>query len=231
LHGTGNYATNSLSYCYKSEAGVTRKIVANIPLDILRTDLERFRQKALELGATDSRIITTDMIIVDERVRAKCLNPKCPSYGTNGNCPPHAPDLDTVRKIVKSYQYAIFICTQYPPESFTEISKTSPWNDFRLKNHEIVSKVESEAFHSGYYLASGLADGPCKNLYCAGVECRVLKGETCRGSLKARYSMESWGMDAYRMATLAGWEVYPIGRETKKTDIAHGLTLGLVLVY
>jgi predicted metal-binding protein len=215
----------------ESEEGVTRKIVANIPMETLQADLERFRQKALELGATDSKIITTDKIIIDERVRSKCSNPKCPFYGTNANCPPHAPDLDTVRKIVNGYQYAVFIYTRFPPEAFTELSKTSPWNDCRVKNHEIVSKVEAEAFHNGYYLASGLADGPCKNIYCAGAECRVLKGESCRRSLKARYSLESWGMDAYRMCTLAGWDIFPIGGGTKKTDIEFGVTLGLVLVY
>jgi predicted metal-binding protein len=202
-----------------------------IPPELLQSDLERFRQMAVELGATDAKIITTDKIIVDERVRAKCSNPKCPYYGTNGNCPPYAPDLDTVRKIVGNYRYAVFIATRFPPDTFTEITKSSPWNDGEIKNHEIVSKVEGEAFHNGYYLALGLADGPCKVLYCDGVECRVLKGQSCRRGLKARYSLESWGMDAYRMAVRAGWDIYPIGVRTKKTDIPHGMTLGLVLVY
>jgi predicted metal-binding protein len=197
----------------------------------LQADLERYRQKALELGANDSKIITTDIIIVDERVRAKCSNPKCPYYGTNGNCPPHAPDLETVRKIIQNYQYAILTCTRFPAEAFTELTKDSPWKDCRGKNHEIVSKVEAAAFHDGYYLANGLADGPCKGLYCAGVECQVLLGKSCRKSLRARYSMESWGMDAYRMATLAGWDIFPIGRSTRRTDVPDGVALGLVLVY
>jgi len=210
---------------------VTRKVVAKVLPEVLQADLERYRHMALELGATDSKIITTDKIIVDERVRAKCLNPKCPFYGTNGNCPPHAPDLETVRKIIGNYQYAIFIYTRFPAEAFTELTRGSPWNDCRKKNHEIVSRVESAAFHDGYYLANGLADGPCKGLYCSGVECRVLQGKSCLKSLKARYSMESWGMDAYRMATLASWDIFPIGAATRKIDVPHGVTLGIVLVY
>ena len=210
---------------------MARKIVEQVTREVLEADLERYQQLALDLGATDSKIITTDMVIVDERVRAKCMNPKCPFYGTNGNCPPHAPDLDTVRRTVGNYKYGILIYTQLKPEAFTELNKNSPWNAFRLKNHEITAKVESAAFHDGYYLANGLADGPCKSLYCPGIECQVLKGQGCRKGLKARYSMESWGMDAYLMATRAGWEVYPVGGSTRKTDIPHCTALGLVLIY
>ena len=44
------------------------------------------------------------MIIIDERVRAKCLYPKCMSYGTNAHCPPHAMDLQDVRRLVERYE-------------------------------------------------------------------------------------------------------------------------------
>jgi predicted metal-binding protein len=209
-----------------------RKVMDKVPVETLQSDLEKYRQKALEAGASEAKVITTDTVIVDERVRAKCMNPKCTWYGTNGNCPPHAPDLEMVRKIVENYQYAIFILTKHPPETFvTENLKTSLPQTARLKSHEIVGRVEASAFHDGYYLASGLADGPCKNLYCLNVECAVLKGDCCRQGVKARYSMESWGMDAYRMATRVGWEIYPTGGATQKTDLPYSVTLGLVFIY
>lgn len=82
------------------EAVMVNKIVEAVSAETLQADLESFRQHALHLGATDAKIIASGQVIVDERVRAKCMNPKCHWYGTNGNCPPHAPDLDTVRNTV-----------------------------------------------------------------------------------------------------------------------------------
>ena len=43
---------------------------------------------ALKLGFTDAEIISTDMILIGERVRAKRIYPKCAGYGTSANCPP-----------------------------------------------------------------------------------------------------------------------------------------------
>ena len=85
---------------------MVRKILEVVPDKMLQQDLEKYRQRALELGVTDAKIISTDMILIDDRVRAKCIYPKCPSYGTNANCPPYAMELDQVRKTVNSFQYA-----------------------------------------------------------------------------------------------------------------------------
>lgn len=210
---------------------MVRKIAADIPAEILQADLETFRQKALEWGATDAKIITSDKVIIDERVRAKCLNPKCPLYGTNGNCPPHTPDLDTVRKIVHNFHYGILVITKYPQELFPKNYSDSPAGKDKLGSQKLISLIEAEAFHSGYYLAMGFADGPCKTRFCRNQECGVLTGKGCIMDLKARSSMESWGMDAYLMAAREGWEVYPIGMHTRPEDVPHRVALGLVLIY
>lgn len=210
---------------------MARKIVDNIPVEVVLADLEQYRKMALGLGAADAVILKTDQVIVDERVRAKCLNPKCSSYGTNANCPPNAPDLETVRKIVSKYSYGVFIYNRFPAETFTSEFRTKTYTQARLKNHNIVGAIEIAAFNDGYYLVTGLADGPCKPLYCPENECRVLEGKGCRAAFKARYAMESWGLDAYRMAIRAGWEIYPIGCSTVSGDVPHSVTLGLVLVY
>jgi predicted metal-binding protein len=67
---------------------MARKIVEEIPEEQLQQDLERYTRRATELGATDAKIITTDQVVIDERVLAKCTYPKCPGYGTNANCLP-----------------------------------------------------------------------------------------------------------------------------------------------
>jgi predicted metal-binding protein len=203
---------------------MARRITKRIPAETLQANLNTFREKALEWGATDAKIITADKVIIDERVRAKCMNPKCPMYGSNGNCPPYAPDLDMVRQVVNNFHYGIFVVTKFPFVAAGSIKD-------RIGNYELVARIEAEAFYSGYYLALGFADGPCKSRFCPDKECSVLTGQGCRMGLKARYSMESWGMNAYLMAAREGWEVYPIGKSTMPADVPYEVALGLVLIY
>ena len=211
---------------------MVRKVLERVPYEVLQKDLEKYRQKAIELGATDAKVIPADMVIVDERVRAKCMVPICDSYGICGSCPPHAMDIDTTRKLVNSFQYAIFMKLEVPSEQVAgpeaETKKlTAP---SRRKMNELVAKIEWEAFCDGYYLAVGFTVGACKNAYCPGIECSALvPGQGCRHPLKARSSMEAVGMDAFRMAAKVGWDVYPIGRSTSPSDVPIGLRLGLVL--
>lgn len=213
---------------------MSRRIMENVPNEIVQRDLERYRQRAIELGATDARVITTDIIPVDERVRAKCVYPRCPWYGTNANCPPHATDIETVRRIINKYHYAILTRIELPGELMTE---TEPENAKQrrqaiTKNYELVSKVESEAFYDGYHLALGLAAGPCKPIFCPDKECSALVlGQGCRNPLKARASMEGEGIDAYTLATRVGWDIYPVGKTTAASSVPHGTILGLVFIY
>ena len=213
---------------------MVRKIVEKVPPEVLQQDLEKYRQRALELGATDAKIITTDMILVDERVRAKCYYPKCGSYGTNVNCPPYAMDLDLVRKIVNNFQYAIFTKIETPSEEIAGPEARARGLTVRgqIKNHEIVSKIEAEAFFDGYHLAVGFAGGPCKRAFCPNDECSALvPGQPCRHPLRARTAMEGVGMDAFTMAAKVGWDIYPIGASISPSEVPHGTRLGLVLIY
>lgn len=212
---------------------MTQKIEEQVPNERLQGDLENYRKKALELGAADAKIITSDMIIIDERVRAKCLNPKCPSYGTNANCPPYAMNLDETRRIVSNFHFGIFTMIRTPFEVMAGQSKADQNARIRarMKSHEMISKLESQAFYDGYHLALGLADGPCKNVFCPNKECSALTpGQGCRHPLKSRPSMEAVGINAYGMAAAAGWDIYPIGRNTPD-ERPVGTILGLVLVY
>ncbi|MFC2002569.1 DUF2284 domain-containing protein [Chloroflexota bacterium] len=213
---------------------MVRKIVEKAPPEVLQQDLEKYRRRALELGATDAKIITTDMVLIDERVRAKCYYPKCGSYGTNANCPPYAMEVDLVSKVVNNFQYAIFTRFEVPSEEIAgpEARAKGLTARAQIKNHEIVSKIESEAFYDGYYLAMGFAGGPCKSAFCPNDECSALvPGQACRHPYRARSAMEGVGMDAFSMAAKVGWDVYPIGVSVLPSEIPHGTRLGLVLIY
>ena len=213
---------------------MSRKIVVEIPGEVLQPDLEKYRQRALELGAADARIITSDVVIVDERVAAKCCYPKCGSYGTNANCPPYAMDVERVRKVVDRFSYAIFIRLEVPSEEMAgkEVLRQRSQIPSQIKIHEIVSRIEAEAFYDGYHLALGFGGGSCKQAFCPHDECSALiSGQPCRHPLRARASMEAVGMDAFRMAAKVDWDVYPIGRILSSEDVPHGTRLGIVLIY
>ena len=115
-----------------------RKIKDDLTDEQVLKDLETYRQHAIDaLGATDAKVITTAQVVIDERVRVKCSYPKCMFYGTNAHCPPHAMDLDAVRKVVGMYRYGIFIRLEVPPHEFSgpTVARNSTASGF-LKTHQ-----------------------------------------------------------------------------------------------
>ncbi len=212
---------------------MVRKITDKVSPAQLTEDLEKYRLCAIELGATDAKVITTDQIIIDERVRAKCIYPKCNYYGTNAHCPPHGMEVAKVKQVVGSYHYAVFTRLQTPSASMSGADPSRPrlQDAAHLKIYEIISRIEAQAFYDGYHLALGFACGPCQRFFCRDAECRVLAGKGCRHPLRARSSMEGAGMDVFRMATQVGWELYPIGRATSPTDVPFAALYGLGLIY
>jgi predicted metal-binding protein len=221
---------------------MVRKIVETVPDEMLKHDLEKYRQKAIELGATDAKIITTDMVVVDERVRAKCIVPLCRRYGTNANCPPHTMDLEMVRKIVNKFHHAIFIKLELPSEL---IAGAEAWGNKgsgalwapaqRKMREEIMTEIEGGAFYDGYHLAMGIAGGTCAIDICADTfateGCVALLGKGCLHSLKARCSPESLGIDVFTMGARVGWDIYPMGKSTSPSEVPYGVILGLVFIY
>lgn len=212
---------------------MVRKFVGKVSDEELQKDLERYRKMAIELGASDAKVITTDMVIVDERVRAKCMYPKCSNYGTSLNCPPHTPDVEYIRRIVGSYRYAILFKLEVPAEETVthDADRGDSGKPYGLKRHEIVAKLEAEAFYDGYHLALGFGGGSCKEYYCPSLKCSGLEGKGCRAPLKARSAMEAVGIDVYTLATRVGWDIYPIGKRTRSSEIPFGLKLGIIFIY
>ena len=65
------------------------RITVDMGADQLEQDLERYRQLALELGASQAKILDVEDIVVDDRVSLKCQIPRCFGYGACAHCPPH----------------------------------------------------------------------------------------------------------------------------------------------
>jgi len=200
----------------------------------LQADLDRFRQTALELGAAGAEIIKADQLVVDERVRLKCLIPRCLRAGETPNCPPNAPDLDLVRKAFARYSWGLLIKTHVEPMSdfIPGSSKDESGTDrsllFHQKTAKIVYEIERLAYKNGYSLAMGLGGGSCKDYLCHGLVCQFKDSGRCRFPLRARPAMEALGIDVVDIIGKAGWTAYPLVDDP--AEIPCATSVGLVLI-
>jgi predicted metal-binding protein len=209
---------------------VARPFVIKVPEERLMTDLETFREKALELGAAAAEKIRASQIVVDERVRLKCTVPRCLRAGETPNCPPYAPELDVVRKAFAKFSWGILLKTHLEPmENYTPKSGQEQNLLFHKKSGEIVYELERLAYKQGYHLAMGLGGGSCKDYLCRGLICQFLDSGRCRFPLRARPAMEAMGIDVVDLISKVGWEAYPLLDDPGQIPCA--ISVGLVLVY
>ena len=216
----------------KAQNGPSKLIALDVSDKTLRGDLEYFRQKALEFGASMAEIIPASWIQIDERVRLKCAIPLCPYYNKSIHCPPHAPSIELMRKAVERYSHAIlFALDVIPAECFSDRSKKQEAAKWSKKAFEIVGRLETLAFGRGYYLAMGYGQASCKKALCGQETCLVLQGGKCPYPLKARPSMEAVGMDVFGLVTKVGWDIYPIYRSVNPDDVPRALSVGIVFIH
>lgn len=210
----------------------------------IQTDLEKYRQMAIELGMTDAAIIPAENVHVDPRVRGKCIIPKCPAYGSSAHCPPHSPGTKEIAEIVSGFNWAVLVKLNVDSElvggddslvldAEGNIVQTPKFKKL-LKQYrtlsDTVSRIEHQAFYDGHHLAISFAAGSCRGHYCNLMDCAVLEGAPCRFSGRARPSMESASMNVYRMVAEAGWEMYPIGTDIDPANVPHATLVGLALI-
>lgn len=183
-------------------------------------DFAFLRKMVLEQGAIEASIITTDKIVVEDRIVFKC-KVGCMNYGTTLSCPPHTPTAEEFRKIVNEYKYALFMKFTSSAKADANLAKNlskpiddpsisketkeelikfwSLWNKDKLKHLTIMLNLEKAAMRKGYPLATGLVSGYCK--LCD--KC-TLDRKTCRHPTKARYSEEAVGVNVQATAKKAG---------------------------
>jgi predicted metal-binding protein len=179
-------------------------------------------------GVDRAAILPAKDIIVDEKVRWKCIHPICFGYNTSAVCPPHTPPVDECERVIHSFRYAIVFQLGVPAEDFTG---------------------EAWANSMGYRQAVSFQGGPCTGLItgpCTGLRlgtesargsgdtvqtCAVLRGKGCRNFLKVRPAMEAMAIDVIGTIQPLGWDMVYIGGSTNNpADIPCASTVGLLLV-
>jgi predicted metal-binding protein len=208
------------------------KITADMNEALLPQHLEKYRDKAVELGASKAKIIRVEDIVVDDRIPLKCQIPRCFGYGAGAHCPPNTLSPEALRALLRKYYWAVLFIKEVPSGVIVRDKATIKERIQAYQEvYKIVSDVESMAFYDGHYLAFGFAAGSCRHTFCSQHEtCQAMEGKRCRFSLLSRPSMEAVGMDVYKMVTAAGWDIYPIGSSAKPEDVPKGTLTGIVIV-
>jgi predicted metal-binding protein len=232
--GSGSLSSRSREkIILNDQLGPSRAIALKISPDRLQKDLDHFRQKSMELGASMAQIVPADWVQIDERVKLKCSVSLCPNYDKSIHCPPHTASTEFIRKALSRYAHAILFALEISPVDHFSVRSIERHAaaDWTRKTFEIVGTLETLAFGSGYYLAMGFGQGSCRYALCGQKKCLVLEGQSCPYPLKARPSMEAVGVDVYGLVTRVGWEIYPIYRSVNPAEVPRALSVGIVFVH
>ncbi|MCL2862694.1 MAG: DUF2284 domain-containing protein [Methanimicrococcus sp.] len=168
-------------------------------------------QIAKEAGAAEALYIDTNDVVVDDRVRLKCLVPLCRHYG-DLVCPPNVPEPEEFRKYLKLYRFGLLVSTEYenPPKPKSLIDSEEISKEIRKKSvdlSDILLKLEGISLQKGYRFAAGFTGGSCR--YCDNC---VKTGGECKTPYRARPSMEAVGVDVVETLRNADMELeFPVG--------------------
>jgi predicted metal-binding protein len=189
-----------------------------------------FVEVALRAGATVARIIPSQWVVIDERVRFKCEVPRCAGYGQYLTCPAYVMSVEAFSRIRSGYKWGLLVQVEAKNIDSTDKGKgiidqailkenTKLHHPFKLKLLDIVEAVESAAFKKGMRFAAGLVGGSC-------VLCELCvedkSSEACRHPFRARPPMEAVGIDVVKTAQKAG---LPIHLSSPKNVVWTGLVL------
>lgn len=189
-------------------------------------DFDFLRKRALELGASDAKVIPASSVIIEERVVLKC-KVGCPNYGKTLACPPYTPSVEQFRKIVGEYSYALFMKFKSKaeadmdlqnnlskPETETKLSnevkeKTvkfwAQWKEDKKTILKSVVTLEKEAMRKGYSLAIAFVSGHCQLCEKCNLESKI-----CIHPELARLSEDAVGVNVRKTAKNADIEyVFP----------------------
>lgn len=193
--------------------------------------LKHLVTEANRLGAAEAKIVSTEDIAVDKRVRLKCAIPICADYSRHLLCPPNTMSVDEFSEILQLYKKAIILQVEADVDSSDKsrrhldkevcrtVEKSTNAAKWERRLHKLVNQVETLAFKEGFYLAAGLIGGSC----CLCRKCVGLQsGESCRHPFEARPSMEAMGIDVLRTCRKIG---LPIALSSSRKVRWTGLVL------
>jgi predicted metal-binding protein len=189
--------------------------------------------EARRLGMDDVQTITTDKIVVDERVWYKCLL-CCRGAHTGLHCPPHTLTPNQTRELLRKYSKAILFRKRGRAGDFVgptdDPESQSRRNTFGREFQLIMGRIEGLAFYKGFYLAISFSGGRCK-VCSLSFECPGIKTGACLHPFESRPAMEAVGIDVFSTMHNVGWDFSIIGKGTDPSKVNVAGYTGVLLVY
>ena len=199
-------------------------------------EFDFLRTLALNLGATEARVIPAGAVVVENRVVLKCRF-GCDDYGKRLTCPPFVPKVDEFRKMLKDYRYALIVKFKSPAEADKEVARnllrsqydsnmskdlrekaSKFWSDWENDKKRIllaVLELEKAAFNKGYTFAVGFTSGSCGLCEKCNVEAGI-----CLHPTMARCPEHAVGVNMKETAEKAGMPIsFPIKGKPEPTAL------------
>jgi predicted metal-binding protein len=213
----------SFTRTYDSEV----RMASRIQDDKLSAHISKCQQKAIELGASDTKIISIETLSIEDHIIEMCKPRLCEGYGKSANCPPHVIQPTEAREWIQGYRAALLFKIDVASELLLSEKR---FDSFR-KVYLMASELETLSIEAGYASSKALAAGSCKPVFCYDVPCEALMdGRECRFPSLSRPSMEALGINVFRLARDVGWEIHLILRDSDPRSVPKGMLAGLLLV-
>jgi predicted metal-binding protein len=185
-------------------------------------------RKALQLGASDAKVISANDISVDDDLANLCQQRRCEYYGLSVYCPPNVAGPPGFRELLKNYNQALVFKIDTPIEILLSDNRHAVFRQL----HEIAAGIEQSAVEMGFRNSKAYAGGSCKSLFCQDhTSCRMLtEGGECRYPRIARPSMSGFGINVSKLMQTAGWSMQRIVKDTNPDAVSMGMLSGLILI-
>ncbi len=203
-----------------------------------KSEFAFLEKKALENGAVEAKVIPATDVVVEDRVRLKCVT-GCDDYGLKLCCPPYAPTVEEFRRMLGDYRYALFLKYRSDAKAEEAVSKNLMRNlydpdappDLKRKAQKFYSDwtadakrillavldLEELAFNKGYPFAVGFIAGSC--ILCS--KCNM-ETKVCAHPTMMRYPEHAVGINMMKTAEKAGTSLrFPV----KGSPVATALLL------
>jgi predicted metal-binding protein len=177
--------------------GARRADIDGAPHD----DMASWRERAIELGASDAGVLAPGQIVTAEWVRLKCLFGCDP--GRCRTCPPLSPEPAQTRLILDEYSAVLLLRLDVPAEE----AVADDWLRHSRHMSELALALERELFLAGFHKAFAIAGGrPCSLDQACG------RPDECDSCKSARPGPAGCGIDVFATRRNAGWELAVVPR-------------------
>jgi len=194
-----------------------------------KQEIEKLTKEAVALGATDSAIVLSREIRVDDELASLCNGEyTCPNYSLAASCPPHVAGPAQFRKWQEKSRYSVVVKIELP----TSVMFSDERNGVMQLLHQIVATIEQRAVGMGFAESKAFAGGSCKSLFCEDQKnCSVVaEKKTCRNPESARPSMSGFGIDVIGLMKSSGWSAEKAEASDLKAPGNTTWVAGLIMI-